>query len=104
MQTIVYDGSFRQFLCAVFDVYEYKFTDVEICTEARFQGSMFGQVHRVHDDPEKSRRVWRGLQKKLMQESLDKIYRTFLSELPGIEQVLLRYTQYAFSSERPMEA
>jgi probable DNA metabolism protein len=104
MQTIVYDGSFRQFLCAVFDVYEYKFTDADICTEARLQSNMFGQVHRVHDDPEKSRRVWWGLQKKLMQESLDKVYRTFLSELPGIEQVLLRYMQYAFSSERPMEA
>lgn len=103
MQTLIYDGSFRQFLCAVFDVYEYRFTDVEICTEEAFKGNVFNEVHRVQETPEKSRRVWRGLQKKLMQESLDRLYRTFLSGQPGIEQLLLQYIRYAFSSERPME-
>lgn len=104
MQTLLYDGSFKQFLCAVFDVYEYKFSEVDICTEERFQGDMFGSVHRVHETEEKSRRVWTGLQKRLMKESLDKIYRSFLSELPGIERTLLDYIRYAFASDRSMEA
>jgi probable DNA metabolism protein len=103
MKTVVYDGSFDGFLSAVFDVYEYKLTDVEIVPAHRHQPSMFAEPHFVNHDPKHSERVWKGLEKKISLEAQKQVYRNFLSEIEGIENTLLRYIQYAFSSEIPME-
>lgn len=103
MQAVVYDGNFEGFLCAVFDVYEYKLKDVNIVIEDRHQPSMFSSPHKVHYNSRHSERVWKGLQNKLSPGALEQVYRTFLSELEGIENVLLRYIQYAFSSKSSME-
>lgn len=103
MKTIVYNGSFKGFLCAVFDVYEYKFTDVNIVPEHKHQPSLFAEPHIVNFDLRHSDRVWKGLQKKLTKEAQDQVYRTFLSELDGIENTLLQYIQYAFASDVFME-
>jgi probable DNA metabolism protein len=104
MFTVLYDGSFEGWLCAVFDVYEYKLKDAEICPTQRFNGNIFEQTHIVHFDEQHSQRVWRGLEKKLSGEALKQVYRAFLSELEGIETVLLQYAQYAFSSSTSMES
>src|SRR5688572_27378204 len=96
MQTILYDGTFDGLLCAVFDVYYYKYKNVDICPIQRFQGNIFQQPHEVYTDQLHKERVWKGLQKKLSKEALDQLYYAFLSELPGIENTLLHYMQYAF--------
>jgi probable DNA metabolism protein len=103
MTTLVYDGSFEGFLCAVFDVYEYKFTDVEIAPEARCNLNIFGRLHQVNHDKAHSDRVWKGLEKKLSLEAQNALHRAFLSELPGIEDTLLRYIQYVFAAKDGME-
>ncbi len=103
MKTIVYNGSFDGFLCAVFDVYEYKFSDVNIVPAHRHQPSLFAEPHAVNSDPGHSNRVWKGLQKKLTQEAQDQIHRAFLSELDGIENTLLQYIQYVFATEAMVE-
>jgi probable DNA metabolism protein len=104
MHTVLYDGFFEGWLCAVFDVYEYRLQDVCIEMEERFNGNIFQKIHRVNFDPQHSERVWKGLEKKLSSEALAAVHRTFLSEIPGIENELLRYVQHAFSSEKSMEA
>ena len=103
MKTVVYDGSFEGFLCAVFDVYEYKLTDVEIVPAHKHQPSMFAEPHFVNHDQVHSDRVWKGLEKKLSLQAQKQVYRTFLSELDGIENTLLQYIQYVFASEVVME-
>lgn len=103
MQTLVYNGSFEGFLCAVFDVYEYKYTDVDIVPEHRHQPSLFAKPHIANFDLSHSDRVWKGLQKKLTKEAQDQLYRAFLSELEGMENTLLQYIQYVFASEVFME-
>ena len=103
MITIVYDGSFEGFLCAVFDVYEYKFTDVEIVSTHKHQPSMFAEPHFVNHDAAHSDRVWKGLEKKLTLNAQKQVYRAFLSETDGIENKLLAYIQYAFASENVIE-
>ncbi len=103
MQSVVYDGTFEGFLSSVFDVYEYKFTEVDICPQHRFNGNVFGLVHTTLANQEHSDRVWKGLGKKLTTEALGQLYKTFLSELPGIENRLLHYIQYAFSNNGFME-
>jgi probable DNA metabolism protein len=103
MKTVVYDGSFEGFLCAVFDVYEYNLDDVDIVPTYKHQPSMFAEPHFVNHDPKHSDRVWQGLEKKLTLEGQKAVYRTFLSELDGIENTLLHYIQYVFASPISIE-
>lgn len=97
MQVVLYDGSFEGWLCAVFDVYEYKFEEVDICTEQNFKGNIFEKVHTANMDKEHGDRVWKGLQKKLPQNALRQIYWAFLSAEAGIENILFSYVRYAFT-------
>jgi probable DNA metabolism protein len=98
MQSLVYDGSFEGWLCAVFDVYYYKYSDVDICSEKHFNGNIFNPPHIVHTTEAHSERVWKGLEKKLSSSALEQLYRAFLSELPSIENSLLHYAKYAIDS------
>jgi probable DNA metabolism protein len=103
MQTVIYDGTFDGFLSAVFDVYYYKWNDVTICKEEHFNGNVFQKIHQADTDQKHSNRVWQGLQKKLSIDAAQQFYKTFLSELPGIENVLLQYAQYLFSTGAAIE-
>ena len=98
MQAVVYDGSFKGWLPAVFDVYEYRFNSVQVCKEEQFEQHLFGHVHHTHTDEEKAGRVWRGLQKKLSGTALRELYYAWLSELKGMETHMLLFVQYAFRS------
>jgi probable DNA metabolism protein len=103
VQTLLYDRSFGSFLCAVFDAYEYRYGNADICTEKRFKGNLFEQVHRVHTDEQHSDRVWKGLQARLSKEACESLYRAFLSEEEGIENTLLAYVRYVFASTQSIE-
>jgi probable DNA metabolism protein len=47
--------------------------------------------------------VWKGLSTRLSPAALSQLNRAFLSEETGIESVLVRYIQYAFSSKQSVE-
>lgn len=97
MHTVIYDGSFEGWLCAVFDVYDYKFQDVQICTKENFKGNIFENIHTARENQDHVERIVKGLQKKISEDAIKQVYYTFLSERPGIENILLQYVQYAFS-------
>lgn len=104
MQSVLYNGSWEGFLCAVFDVYEYKYTDADICPEYRYQGHLLGTVHHARAEKSHSDRVWKGLQRILSHEACEALYRTFLSGLEDMEAHLLQYIRYAFATGGNMEA
>ena len=63
MTTLLYDGSFDGLLTAVFEVFEYKYNDVEIRNRERFQQeNMFAEIHEVATQNEKSDRVLKKLE------------------------------------------
>jgi len=97
MTTLIYDNTFNGFLSAIFDVYEYKLSAPHIVPAHRPQITLFGDSRNVESCDQKAQRVWRGLGRVVPVGRQD-IYNTFLSELPGIENMLLSYIQYAFSS------
>ena len=103
MDIVVYDKSFDGFLTAIFDVYEYKFKNPMIYAEGNARGSLFGTHHIVNTDKEKSERVCSKLDMKLSKISMTQLYKTFLSEIPGIENNLLRYIQYVIASKHNVE-
>jgi probable DNA metabolism protein len=103
MTTIVYDGTFEGWLTVVFEVFEYKFTDVSIKSRERYATIMFGINHTTHTDVQKAMRVWRGLAQKVSANALSQVYKTFLSELKGMEETLLKYVQYVFANNNTIE-
>lgn len=103
MNTVVYDGSFEGLLTAIFEVYEYKLQDVAIYKEQSAHSSLFGTIHKVYTNTEKSRRVLQKITQQLTRSSCTQFYKTFLSELPGIENTLLRYVQYVLDGKTGAE-
>ncbi|HTL08179.1 MAG TPA: TIGR03915 family putative DNA repair protein [Chitinophagaceae bacterium] len=97
MDTLLYDGSFDGLLTAIFEVYEYKFADAAISKQGAAGGSLFGKVHVVQTDITKATRVHKKIAQHCTQVTATKFYKTFLSELPGIENQLLSYVQYVLS-------
>ena len=103
MDILVYDKTFKGLLTAIFEVYEYKFKNPLIYPEGNARSSLFGKYHVVNSDPGKSERVWNKLDLKLSGISMNQFYKAFLSEIPGIENNMLRYVQYVNASKYSVE-
>lgn len=103
MDVIIYDGSFPGLLTAIFEVYEYKFQQPHICKADAAPTSMFGKTHEVIFDAAKAERVRKKLQQKLTPKSFHRMYKTSLSEIRGIENVILRYVQYVVAAKETVE-
>ncbi len=102
MKILLYDGSFAGFLTAVFEVYEYKFSDVNI-TSIQGTASVFEEEHTVLTEEAKAQRVYKGLQQYLSKEALHQLYCTSLSEIKGIENTMLAYVTATFNSKASVE-
>lgn len=104
MMTVTYDKTFEGFLSAVFDVYEYKLSSVQLTGKENFQKNVFENHQESFFDPQKAMRVWKGLSAKISAVALSQLYKAFLSEEAGMEDVLLRYVQYVFSKKQTIES
>lgn len=103
MNIVLYDGSFEGLLTAIFEIYEYKIIQPVIFKKDCASGSLFGNMHQVQTNSDKSNRVYNKLTDKLSKNALGQLYRAFLSELKEIENVLLRYIQYVLSTRQSVE-
>ncbi|MGZ5252870.1 MAG: TIGR03915 family putative DNA repair protein, partial [Flavitalea sp.] len=99
MTTLVYDGSFEGLLTCIFEVYEYKFSEVEVVEKKYFQGSLLGSYKEVETDEEKVKRVWEGLKKKLSANGKRQFQHSFLSEQKNIGNILLSYAKFVIGSK-----
>jgi len=99
MTILVYDGSFEGWLTSVFVVYEYKIADPSIMHEKYRPQTLFGESREVISDKSKAERVYKKLKEKVSANSFQQLFKTFLSEEKGIEDVLLRYVQYVLRSK-----
>lgn len=103
MNTVVYDGSYEGLLTSVFEIYEYKIIDPCIVKNDEANGNLFGAVHTVVSNEEKSKRVYKKLRDKITPNALSQLFKTFLSEEKNIENVLYRYIAYTLSSKQSVE-
>ena len=63
----------------------------------------FPLPHIVQQDKSKAERVMKTLQQKITPFAIRNVYKTFLSEINGMENVLLRYIQYVMQSVNSVE-
>ncbi|HEY0741587.1 MAG TPA: DNA metabolism protein, partial [Chryseosolibacter sp.] len=83
---LVYDGTFDGFLSCIFEVYDRKLSAFSIVRRKHLQPSLSMEQVHVPTDSAKSQRVWTGLKKHLSNTKCNELYKSFLSELPEIEQ------------------
>lgn len=100
---LIYDGTFDGFLTGVFDAYDRKLKDFSIVRERYYQPAISTEPLHVITDAAKSQRVWSGLKKKLSRGKCSEMYKSFLSELPQIEQTLTGFIQHVFAHEKSVE-
>ncbi len=103
MNTVSYDGSFEGFLTAVFEVYEYKITLPHFIKANTGTASLFGSIHNVQSSRDKALRVSVKLKAKLSSIAFANLYKTFLSEIQDIENVMYRYIFYVLSTDNIVE-
>ncbi len=103
MNKVVYDGSWAGLLTTVFELYEYKVKDADICRKDMLNHGLFGDLREVITNAEKAGRVWTKLQKLLTGGGGRNLYCVFLSELPGCENLILRYISHALCSKFSVE-
>ena len=103
MNIVIYDGTFEGLMTAVFEIYEYKILQPNILNSNKETGSLFGKVHEVYTNKEKTARVFKKLKDKLTPKAFADLYKTFLSEIKDIENLLYRYIAYILSSKASVE-
>lgn len=90
MITLLYDGSFDGLFTAVFEVFEYRYSDVEIFSRENFQQeNMFAEIHEVITQQEKSERVLNKLEQNIGKQGIHQLLQVFLSEDPEMEKLVL---------------
>lgn len=90
MTTLLYDGSFDGLFTAIFEVFEYRYKDVEIFNRENFQHeNMFAEIHEVITQQEKSERVLNKLEQNIGKSGIHKLLQVFLSEDPEMEKLIL---------------
>jgi probable DNA metabolism protein len=96
---LIYDGTFDGFLTAVYCVFEEQLTDVEIVKPKHFQPNIFIDSEEIATDSKKAERVWQAVQLKVSRSGANRLHASFLSEIKGVENVLLRYILFAYCTE-----
>ncbi len=84
--TLIYDGTFEGLLTAIFEIYEYRYTDIEIAAaENHFLENIFADNHQVCTNRDKAERVLIKLEKNLGKSGCNDLLKLFFSEHPQME-------------------
>lgn len=90
MTTLLYDGSFDGLFTAIFEVFEYRYKDVEIVSRERFyQENIFAEIHEVITQTEKAERVLNKLEQNIGKSGIHELLKVYLSEDIELEQLIL---------------
>jgi len=103
MNIVIYDGSFEGLMTAIYEIYEYKIKQPDIVNSNTQTGILFGSIHKVQTNKDKTVRVFKKLKDKLTPNAFSQLYKVFLSEERDIENVIYRYIAYILSSKLAVE-
>ena len=103
MIIFTYDHTFDGLLTCLFDAYNRKTFPDLLLKEGEPLPLFYDEVTNIITSEEKHTRVWRGLQKKLSPGALSNLTYGWLSEIPGIDMLLLRYMKKVFDSPTSIE-
>lgn len=100
MTLLSYDSTFEGFLTAVFEIYEFKYPNPKIIKKDDFQQNIFADAIKIITDNSKSDRVVKKLNAQLESDGVRSLIYAFLSEKPGIENVLFNVINYSVENPK----
>lgn len=103
MIVFTYDHTFDGLLTCLFDAYNRKTFPDLLLKDGEPLPLFYDEAITIVTSEEKYSRVWRGLQKKLSASALSTLTYGWLSELPGIDQLIFRYMRKAFDAPASIE-
>ncbi|MDD3080150.1 MAG: TIGR03915 family putative DNA repair protein [Paludibacter sp.] len=98
-----YDKTFEGLLTAVFDAFNRRTFPDKLLGTDDIEPLFVTETVEIISDEEKSKRVWKGLEKKLMPVTLNMISYAWLSELPESDELIFRYIRKVFNSKQSIE-
>ena len=100
MTLLSYDSTFEGFLTAVFEIYEFKYSNPKIIKKDDIQQNLFADAIEIITDNSKSDRVIKKLNTQLESDGVRSLIYAFLSEKPGIEDVLFNVINYSVENPK----
>lgn len=94
---MVYDGSYEGFLCAVFESFERRIIPQALVPSSRPSQLLLGEQFQVETHPNRADRVRNGIIRQSSHRNASLLHVAFLSELPGVELLILRYLVKLFA-------
>ncbi|MBQ9931936.1 MAG: TIGR03915 family putative DNA repair protein [Firmicutes bacterium] len=91
----IYDGTFEGFLTCVHHHY-YNEKAAGIYPADQYQTSLLKPYLSVETDEEKVAVVYAAMESKISEQALERIYRVFLSDFPGKDNIALDYLRLGF--------
>lgn len=98
MTLLSYDSTFEGFLTAVFEIFEFKYSNPKIIKNDDTQQNLFARPIEIITDIVKSDRVIKKLNTQLGTDGVRSLIYAFLSEKIEIEDVLFNVINYAVKS------
>lgn len=96
----LFDGSWDGLMTCIYESFYRKIFKVDLQIESAFNPGMFEKPFSVISDVELSKRVWKGLKKKLDATSRKEFLYTFLSEEVDAFQHLFNYAVYVLQNKK----
>lgn len=103
MTIFIYDHTFDGLLTCLFQVYARKIFPQLLLKEGEPLPLFYDEAIHITTEEDKHQRVWKGLQKKLSRSALATLTYGWLSEVPGVDMLLLRYMRKAIDSPVSIE-
>lgn len=95
MKDYLYDGTFDGYLTAIFYAYPEK-EEVSIYKESIYSPSLLSTSKVILSEADKSDRVYQSILSKLSHDTLDNLYKVYLSEAPNAETLGLHYLRLCY--------
>ena len=86
--TYTYDGTFDGLLSAVFETFRLRAPAEHIVAVDTYQDKLFEEPVHVDTMPQWADRVRAGISRRTGEASLKMLYRAFLTEQPGVEDLI----------------
>lgn len=95
MKEYIYDGTFEGLLTAIFYGYSLK-EEVSITKASSYIPNLLGQPETIKTEEEKFYRVYSSIEKKLSPSTLKNVYHLYLSDIPSVENLILKYMKLCY--------
>ena len=104
MNLFIYDQSFEGLLSAIHDALETGIVPDKIVSTRLYQDDLFATKFDIATDLEKSEKLWNMVKNKSSKQNCERIYVSFLSELPEIELIIYNYIKLIINTPYNTEA